>query len=214
MRSRAFEANDAYRDLGYSAEQLVSDAVRINRLIPLIEAEMARRAALRAEVVAWAREVEDFPGQFKLWQANCQRSLRGKAGQAALRELEAALLALPEKRLIAGRLQDGDGQVCALGALARYKNHTMPISYDEDAWWEGEDEDGSMEDFGVELGMPRLVAWKVVELNDVQIDGHCVAAAGPSRPGRREPFAFVPFTPEERYDKVLAWVRRQIVEAI
>jgi hypothetical protein len=54
--SEVFEVSEAYRDLGYSSEQLVSDAVRINRLIPLIEAEMARRAALRAEVVARAKE--------------------------------------------------------------------------------------------------------------------------------------------------------------
>lgn len=36
---------------------------------------------------------EDSPGQFALFQANCRRSLQGKKGQAALRELEAALLA-------------------------------------------------------------------------------------------------------------------------
>lgn len=38
-------------------------------------------------------EDEDFNGQFELWQANCRRSLRGKAVQAALKRLEAALLA-------------------------------------------------------------------------------------------------------------------------
>jgi len=37
-------------------------------------------------------EDEDYPGQFELWQANCQRSLKGKKGQAALRELEACSL--------------------------------------------------------------------------------------------------------------------------
>lgn len=35
---------------------------------------------------------EDHPGQFELWQANVTRSLKGKNGQRALRELESALL--------------------------------------------------------------------------------------------------------------------------
>ena len=38
---------------------------------------------------------EDFPGQFGMWQANCDRSFSGRAGRSVLRELEAALLALP-----------------------------------------------------------------------------------------------------------------------
>ena len=31
---------------------------------------------------------EDRPGQFALWNANCRRSIRGKAGQRELRELK------------------------------------------------------------------------------------------------------------------------------
>jgi hypothetical protein len=54
---------------------------------------------------------EEIPSQFALWQANCRRSLKGKRGQAALRELEAALLALPSKRLIAEEFSNADGDV-------------------------------------------------------------------------------------------------------
>lgn len=142
---------------------------------------------------------EDYPGQFGLWQANCLRSLKGKAGQAALRELEQALLALPEKRLIANELQNAEGEVCAVGALAKYKGVTETQA----------DPDCDMEDVGVELGMPRLVAWKVVALNDIEIDGDYVTAEGPTRYGYplRQ---FVPVTPEERYERVLAWVRGQL----
>ncbi len=45
-------------------------------------------------------EDEDFPGQIDLWQANLERSLKGRKGQSALRDIEQALLALPEKKLI------------------------------------------------------------------------------------------------------------------
>src|SRR6266436_3595798 len=61
-------------------------------------------------------EDEDYQGQFALWRANLNRCLLGKKGQQALRELHEALIALPEKRLIAGSLAE-DGEVCAIGAL-------------------------------------------------------------------------------------------------
>lgn len=131
-------------------------------------------------------EDEDYPGQFELWQANCRRSLLGAKGQAALRELEAALLALPSKRLIRNDLDDG-ADVCAIGALVRFKQ----ITPQADAEFE-------MEDVGIECGMPRLVAWKVVELNDVELDYRWLL-------GRS-----VEITPEDRYQRVLEWVQELI----
>lgn len=154
---------------------------------------------------------EEVPGQFALWQANCRRSLQGKKGQAALRELEAALLALPEKRLIADKMIDADGEVCAIGALAKHKGRDLlaePHMGDPDEF-EG---DGEMEEIGVELGMPRLVAWKVVCKNDVEIDGHYENLPGPYRWFQEQSRlrAYVPVTPEMRYEKMLAWVRQQL----
>lgn len=61
-------------------------------------------------------EEEDHPGQFALYHANLTRSFNGKRGQASLRELREALLAMPRKRLIEGRLA-ADGDVCSLGTL-------------------------------------------------------------------------------------------------
>jgi hypothetical protein len=51
------------------------------------------------------------------WRGAVWSSIRGKRGQACLRETLAALDALPEKKLIAHELQAADGAVCALGAL-------------------------------------------------------------------------------------------------
>ena len=144
---------------------------------------------------------EDFSGQFGLWQANCRRSIQGKAGQAALRELEQALLALPEKALISGELFNAEGDVCAIGALARFRGVTETQS----------DPDDDMEEVGVELGMPRLVAWSVVAQNDHEIDGRWVEAQGPTRNGYG-PRVYVPVTCEERYERVLAWVQKQIAK--
>lgn len=131
-------------------------------------------------------EDEDYPGQFGLWQANCDRSIAGRAGQLALRELEAALLALPEKRLIAHELER-DGDVCAIGALVKYKGITPK-----------NDPDGEMDLIGVECGIPRLAAWKLVELNDSILDT------------KWSDGKLIPLTPEERYQSVLDWVRKRL----
>lgn len=123
---------------------------------------------------------EGFAGQFELWQANCRRSLAGKKGQQSLRELEVALLALPTKRLIENELDNG-ADCCAIGALVRHKGVTPSMPFPDE----------NMEDVGVECGMPPLVAWKVVELNDMQLGGYWQRAV----------------SPEERYVRVLQWTQ-------
>ncbi len=125
---------------------------------------------------------ETFAGQFELWQANCRRSLRGRKGQSALRDLEAALLTLPEKRLIRDVLVDDDGGMCAVGCYAKHKGLDL-AKFDPEC---------ESDRVGIQAGMPRLVAWKVVALNDIELG---------------TPFDL---TPEERYERVLAWVREQL----
>lgn len=64
---------------------------------------------------------EDYPGQLELYRANVQRSIQGRNGQARLRELRDALLALPVKALEADIFAEGTREqprVCALGAWA------------------------------------------------------------------------------------------------
>lgn len=136
-------------------------------------------------------EEENWPGQFFLWQANCDRSLNGRAGQAALRTLETALLALPEPKLIA-HVAAADGCVCAVGAMAlearvRAGEERETVLKDLEAL-DPDDED-ALPALGATLKIPHLVGWKLVELNDIQYE--------------RE-------TPEQRYEQVLAWVRAHI----
>ncbi len=125
-------------------------------------------------------EDENYPGQFGLWQANCIRSLKGKEGQAELMELRAALLAMPEKRLVHGSLEDEEGEVCAVGAYARHKGLDLSTF----------DPESDTDEVGVAAGMPRLVAWKVVQMNDFELYAE---------------------TPEKRYEKMLKWVESQLV---
>ena len=51
------------------------------------------------------------------WRGAVHSAIRGRRGQAALREIIAALDALPEKWLAANSLETADGDYCTLGAL-------------------------------------------------------------------------------------------------
>lgn len=57
-----------------------------------------------------------------LYRGTVARTLRGKRGQQFLRELIAALDALPEKILIAGELITEHGECCAIGAVCKARS--------------------------------------------------------------------------------------------
>jgi len=135
------------------------------------------------------------------FDANTKRHLAGKKGQEALLELEAALLALPEKRLEYSKfaIQHGDaddiGGVCALGAVALKRLMDKGMSraqairkVREEGPGHTEGWDGIMNSAAY-LGCKTNFAWAVIEQND--------EIGGP--------------TSEKRYERVLEWVRKLIV---
>ena len=119
---------------------------------------------------------------------NCDRALKGKKGQKALRELVAALEALPEKRLAKGFVETKTGEVCALGALARARGCDVS-RFTRYAEWDWDDDVTSL--LAKALGITFPLAWQVMDAND-NLCAHC--------------------TPEKRYERVLAWARSQITE--
>lgn len=58
------------------------------------------------------------------WRGQVASAIRGKRGQAMLRDLLQALDEMPVKRLIAEELE-ADGEVCALGALGKKRQIDM-----------------------------------------------------------------------------------------
>jgi hypothetical protein len=143
---------------------------------------------------------EDFTAHGR-WEGALKASLNSKRGQAALRKLREALLALPEKRLIANSLSD-EGQVCALGALAAYEYGKATGK----TWIEAIDDiDNGEGDYMPEtirvvqdLGFSYTLAWTIAEENDREVwsfKGGVVTAE----------------TPEQRYEYMLAWVERRII---
>lgn len=135
------------------------------------------------------REDEDYGGEFDLWQANCRRSRQGKKGQAALRELEAALMALPVKRIQKDVFVEPSGETCAIGALMLHRKVAAGMPREQAVAECAALRPLDTEEHGVSLGLPRLVAWSVAVEND-------------------EEWRFR--TPEERYSYMLEWIRKEI----
>lgn len=141
------------------------------------------------------------------FQANIRRAVAGKKGRKFLLELEAALLALPAKRLALGAMAASEGlggfdgkpivatgDVCALGAVAVARAvsagksrdaalHELAEKFDpEERGWK------LTQDAASHLKICHPLAYAVVWNNDLS---HRL-------------------TPEERYEKVLAWVRAKL----
>lgn len=138
---------------------------------------------------------EDFPNQSALWWANTERALKGKRGQAFLKEMEEALLALPKKRLIEGAVCF-EGDVCANGALALKRRMANGEKLEDAMKWLEEnapDEDTYADETGFfmekHFGILERLAIHAAYVNDE--------------------YSQATQTPEARYEKVLGWVREQ-----
>lgn len=72
--------------------------------------------------------------ELNCWRGAVNAAIRGKRGQAFLREMLAALDAMPEKRLAASALVTPEGECCAMGAVAlrRGIDTTSVDAYDRD----------------------------------------------------------------------------------
>lgn len=138
---------------------------------------------------------DEFPGQMDLFRANVRRSIRSRAGQARLRELRDALLALPNKELEADTFADGTPEaprVCALGAWALAKANGDVAAAKAMVPTDADDHDTY--DALKPHGWPRLVVLDAVWMND---DGGVYRSE----------------TPAQRYARVLAWVERELLPA-
>lgn len=159
---------------------------------------------------------EDFPGQLELYRANVERSMRGKAGQARLRELREALLALSVQELHDGIFAAGTADkpaVCALGAWALHQAGGDPAKAAPFAGPSPDEDEATADALGAH-GWPRLVVLDTIFQNDHDYYVYETFEGPPTRwqtydwPMRRGR----PETPAERYTRVLAWVESQIVE--
>lgn len=114
------------------------------------------------------------------WRGAVASGIRGKRGQAFLREMLTAMDALPEKKLVAHELEM-DGQVCAIGSVGMARGIDMsqldPENYSKVADTFGisealareivyENDEGGWRDDTPEKRFERMRAWVVENLRD------------------------------------------------
>lgn len=130
-----------------------------------------------------------------------KQAISSKRGRAFLLELERVLVAMRPQRLISDVLCDQQGEVCALGAVARSRLVQQGVSWAEaelalcpyngpDPWLDGEPDLDAGRYAMKHLGITATMAWLIQEANDDPI--------GPHR------------TPEQRHTYVLGKVRAMI----
>jgi hypothetical protein len=160
---------------------------------------------------------EIFPNRWAFWQRAFERARDSKRGLKAMEDVRAALLALPEKRLISSALctvgkaeelarqpdpygergdllaTQGEG-VCLVGAYAWHKRVEQGMTPDEafrslplGADYEGDPEVTANE--GERAGLAQTLAWHLMTINDEYFGG---------------------MTPEARYDAILHHIEDKI----
>jgi hypothetical protein len=119
------------------------------------------------------------------------RAMWSKRAESVFADLEAALLALPEQRLIDGALVRQDGSVCAVGAYCLFKRQQRGEQREaiiEELARDSEEFGDIWQtiDAGEKVGLCRTLAWKLASLNDEM---------------------WWQASPEERYQRVLDFIR-------
>lgn len=150
---------------------------------------------------------DDDPLALGRYRAQVMSAIRGKRGQALLRELLAALDAMPDKRLVAGELE-ADGQFCALGVVgqARGLNLATIDTYD-------------VESLGPKFNIAEQLAREIMWVNDDHVSEHKwvpVEIFGPLRRwDSRNTSIRVPNEQAgfERWKTVREWVAKHIAGA-
>jgi len=148
---------------------------------------------------------DDDPLALGRYRAQVASAIRGKRGQALLRELLAALDAMPDKRLVAGELE-ADGQFCALGVVGKARGLDLANidTYD-------------VESLGPKFNIAEQLAREIMWVNDDHVSEHRwveVEVCGPMRRwdlGHRQSVRVEnEFAGEQRWRAVRDWVASHV----
>lgn len=146
-----------------------------------------------------------------MWRGRVASSIRGKRGQALLRDLLAALDAMPDKRLYPNSFATVSGEYCTLGVLGAARGTKMDDLGDAE---EGCNEWLVADRFGVAAPLVQ----EIMYMNDEWVDDYKfvdVEICGPVRPWerhRRSVYMNDDTAPQRRWRVMRNWVAEQIKE--
>jgi hypothetical protein len=95
----------------------------------------------------------DEEGRPNLWRANVERAIAGKRGQAFLREMAAALDAMPVKELVSEEIVRDSQHVCAMGSVALARGLDVSAV-------DPEDQEGVAKTFGIARSLVCEIAYE------------------------------------------------------
>lgn len=139
------------------------------------------------------------------WRGAVASALRGSRGQAFLRELVAALDAMPEKRLASESLVTADGEFCTLGVVGAARGVELEALDPED--WTS-----VANAFGLSEAMVREIVYE----NDEAVcewDWVWVEVCGPMRPYQPRTTSFrmpIDKAAERRWKHMRDWAQKHI----
>lgn len=150
---------------------------------------------------------DDYDGWASIrYRGAVKSAINGKRGQQALREILAALDAMPEKSLAAESLVTADGEYCTLGALGAARGMNLDAL-------DPEDHEGVAEAFGLAPAMVREIVYENDEYCEDEREYFNVDIVGPMRPWERHRqlrWRTSPFGGARRWSYMRAWVARNI----
>lgn len=123
------------------------------------------------------------------WRGRVASAIRGKRGQQLLRELAAAMDAMPVKELVTNDLQR-DGGYCALGVVGAARGVDLASIDTEDP-----------EQLSRAFNIAEPMAQEIEYIND---------ECGNDYKNVNGKWVHAPETPEERWQRVRKWVAEQI----
>lgn len=129
----------------------------------------------------------DYPNAMWLYRKAVDNAIDGKRGQALLRDLLAALDAMPRKSLERDALVTEDGNVCALGCLGVARGITFPAELHD---CDGDNELYRRAQLAKLFNIAPCLAAEIMYFND---------DAGSETEG-----------PERRWTRMRAWVAKQV----
>lgn len=130
----------------------------------------------------------DDAGALNLYRGTVARAIRGQRGQAFLREMAAALDAMPVKELITEEIVDEGGRACAIGSVALSRK--LNVSNIDES-----EPDQVAQAFGIARAMAAEIAYENDECGDRFVDGK-----------RRDE------TPAERWQRMRKWVDEHLLK--